>query len=148
MAVHRATKADRDAILGMLKIFHSVVRYEWPFDPARIGRSVDLLIDHTDAIILVSTNSEGKRVGILGATNEESLLAPLKISFERFFWVNIGERGSVHQELLTAWNTWAKAEECTDLVLTSLVDQREKAIGRLYRMYGFDLVELMYRKTI
>lgn len=148
MAVHRAANRDREAVVTMLKHFHNAGKYDWSFDAPLVNRTVEYMISDTDCILLVATDSSGKPVGCLGATNEESLLAPLKTSIERFLWVNVGERGRVHKELLTSWLTWARAECCSGALLTSQAHMREKAIGRLYRRFGFNLVELTYMKVL
>lgn len=140
MTVRTATVEDIPALVEMGAKFHAMSPHSFmgEYDPAGIARMLRFMIDSPQAVLL--TNGEG----LIGGTYAPVYFAPSTWMVEENFWW-AGRDGFA---LLDAMLEHAKGFGASFCLLSTLENDRSKAIGRLLKGKGFRLMESRYIKEL
>lgn len=117
--------------------------FTFPFDESYAERLFLHCITSIDALCIFYC-VDGLPVGVFMGTASEYELGPVKIGFERVFWVDPSHRG-VGLKLIREFESWAKGRGCEFTLTTGKRDQRyEKVISRL----GYQPIETHHIKRL
>lgn len=138
--VREATLADVPDILRHGRDFfdYSPWAGRTQYDEVSTQQTVESLITHSDGVVFISD------AGILGGS-----IFPLyfnhsyRIAYEHFWFAPDGG-GDLRQ----AFEGWAKVRGAVAIQMSCLVDEREPAMRRLYRIKGYEPTETGLIKEI
>lgn len=140
MTVRLATVEDIPALVEMGAKFHAMSPHQFmgAYDHAGIARMLRFMIDSPQAVLL--TNGEG----LIGGTYAPVYFAPSTWMIEENFWWAGKDGFALLDNLLDHAKGWGAAF----CLLSTLENDRSKAIGRLLKGKGFRLMERRYIKEL
>lgn len=149
VTARRATLADFDDIVRMLRVHHRVSKSERfaPFDETRARATLVGLA--TGGLLLVAEQA-GRIVGSLGAfVGQDHWCSPVKMAVELWWWVDPESRGSgAGREMAKTLNAWAKDSGAAFLTMTATDATDGAAVGEMYRRQGFERVETAWTRRL
>ncbi|MFW8636714.1 GNAT family N-acetyltransferase [Cribrihabitans pelagius] len=135
---------ERFAVLKLARDFHAASGIPFPFDPAHASQTAQSFIEDPDKLCLVLEVSGALR-GVLAASWAVSPLAPVRLAQEVIFWLDPQHRGSAARKMLSAYEEWARGQQCDAAGLAALNDPR---VSRFFGAAGFKPVENKFLKIL
>ena len=141
MDIKPATFDDLDLILKMTFNFLNQTSYAAHVDAEKLGNLVaSFLVNDPYKIILLCENK-----GMIAGVINPFIFGNELMATEVGWWVEPNERkNKVGQELLEAFERWAKSMDCKMITMVSLDDK----LGMFYEKIGYRLYERAYLKEI
>lgn len=140
-----ATQADIGQIVHILRNFHAVGGFDFPFDAAWLSRTVQHYIKDSASVCFVI----GAPVsGVLMASYGESLIAPFRFAQELLIWIEPAARGASWLELRNAYEDWARLNSCRKIKFSAQQTIKPQAMARLLRRGGYHPCETVFYKDI
>lgn len=121
----------------------------YPIQQEKVNRLLEITLNtpNTEAIILLYMKDD-EPVGIMACRADESIYHVGKTANEILWHVDPGQPPNVAEELINAYEYWAKLVGCKYITLTSLEHDKVEALGRYYRRRGYKPVERAYKKEL
>jgi GNAT superfamily N-acetyltransferase len=142
--VRHAALTDVPRILFLLRRFHAAGDFDFTFDAPRMEQFAKASIAGANTGCFVVGDPVA---GVLIAHQGESF-AGFRFAEELLVWVEPDARGSSWQDLLDAFETWARAGGCSRIKLSAQQSLRPAAMARLYRRSGYQPCETVFIKEI
>lgn len=140
MGLRVAKEEDLPQILEMSLKFAKTTSFSADMDPGFIENLIKNLIAGNNTIILLHENK-----GFIAGLVTPFLFGDAKVATEIAWWVEPKERkNGVGQELLEAFEYWAKEMNCSYVTMVSL----DHKLGKLYTKNGYRIREYAYMKEI
>lgn len=142
---------DVNVILGLILEFFGHTKYgHLPVDYiATSGLIRDFVNELNEDLVCILWEVNGKVTGILAGQIQTIPLLNRKVAVECLWWVEPEARGSeAGEQLLDAFEHWAKLRGADMVQMMSLPDRTGKALSRFYRRRGYDLTEVTYTKEL
>jgi GNAT superfamily N-acetyltransferase len=137
-----ATLEDFDTVFDLAMKFSKASNYDKFVDPEKVKGMINIFLtaDQTDKLILLYGD-----VGMLVAATTPFIFGGQKMATEIAWWVEPSERkNGVGDQLLQAFEHWAKKIGCKMVTMTSLDDN----VGKFYETRDYVLYERAYFKEI
>lgn len=136
---HKATIEDLGTCVKLVSEFYSKTPYfgSIEVDQNEITKTLLYHILSDTSLLLVNDG------GILVATLVPSVLNPKVVVAQEVVWY--GKHG---KEMLTAFEEWAEEQGASLIALSSIIDEREESLRRLYKKYGYSPVETTFIKGV
>ena len=143
--INKATVDEILAVITMAKNFEDHtdfvlvdVEYATKFYVNLIGK---------DGGVIFVIKKDGKIVGGIGGLIGPDLHYPRMIAVETFWFVLPEYRGE-GMKLLDAFEQWAKENKCDCVAMIHLADSHPKALEKIYKRKGYQLIENHYLKVL
>lgn len=146
--IRRADLSDLPNIVLAGKEFYEFANLEGHglrYNPSRFAEFSVWLMQNPVTCFFIG-EIDGKFAGTIGG-----LLCPWFLdssqltATEQFWWVKPEFRGSrLWKDLLATFENWAHEKGASHIIMVSLINDREKALSRVYRTLSYNPVETHY----
>lgn len=146
--VRKATHEDRQNILDMAENFLTSSPYRNDWDLQNLSNHIVEYIEGPFKTVIFLVERKEKPVGFLAAVVAEAHpFFNKKISTEVAWWIETDYRKSgAGQELLKAYEEWAKENGCNLIGMTYLTNHLN--LSEFYEKNGYEKYEVSYLKRV
>lgn len=148
--IRHYTEEDIPAIYTMARNFAEASNLggRIDFNDDDLLRFLDGWQQYDTAIILVC-EVENEVVGfIAGSLMPHFLNKDCIIANEMAWWVNPGYRKGLGKKLLQAFESWARDNNASRIVVSSTIDPENSFLDAFYKKYGYMVSEISYMKSL
>lgn len=143
--IRQAVKADRLAILSMVKRFHAESGVGLAFSGALASQTIDRVLADDNSLALVLDLDGGLR-GIFAAIIQQHFFSLELCAQELVWWVDPAYRGRGAVKMLTEYEDWARAKGCHAVNMVGLGG--DPVTTRLYERHGYTAQERHFLKRL